>query len=138
MHLIEKGSTFEVYRGLTGALRMDWTVMGALGCTYEGQIEAPSDGLIAQRLGQLVRTSSLITMLHDFWEASSCDTQFRVNLTQWAKLNPGKLAAVHALSGSKILNMQLSVWGSALPEVQFKVYAKRSDFDMQRWAAAGI
>jgi hypothetical protein len=130
MNLVEKGPTFELYKGAGSALRMDWTHRGALRCTCLGQVEGSSAEVIAQRLDKMRASGLIAAVIYDFWEAHGLDSQFRVSFLGWSKRHPGALASVDALSRSKVVNTTLSVLALALPGLKFNIHPKRADFDL--------
>lgn len=129
MQEIERGSTYALYRGTECALRMDWNREN-IRCTYAGHVNSSSGELIIRQLDMMARSSPSFTLLHDFWEVSSLDSQVRVSLGSWSRRHPRALASVHALSRSKAVTMGMSVLALADPGLKFHSYAKRPEFEL--------
>jgi hypothetical protein len=128
VRLIESGSTFEVWKGSGGGMRLDWTRQGAVRVAVTGHgHHQPYTKATFARWDAADRVSGRPVILVDFWDMPTYDSGMRIDWTAWA-LKHRASSDWHVCQRSRLVHMGLSVANIALGGL-LKIYDKRPDFD---------
>jgi hypothetical protein len=129
LHLIESGPAFEVYQGPFCVQRHDWLTKGVFRQTVVGYATIENAEISITRYSALQRPGTRWTKLYDWWDLTSYEPQFRLELLKWVKLHGDTTERVYSLSRSKVGNMGLAVTKITVGELLTN-YDKRADFDV--------
>lgn len=125
---IEKGPSFEVWQGPSGAMRNDWVRGGIMRGILRGHGHAEFAAPLVRRWDALLKSDGKVTIFGDFWEMTTYDSGFRVETSGWLVKHRNDLAAVHVVTQSKLVSMGIAVVNLALGGI-YTVHTSYADFE---------
>ena len=125
---VDSGPTFEVWQLRGSSIRVDWSHANVVALTVVGYGHAAFGPPWLRRATEALRTSERLTLLIDFWDMPSYDSQLRVSMTEWALEHRSRLEPTHMLARSPIVRMGVAVANLALGGL-IKAYALRANYD---------
>src|SRR4051812_41753883 len=105
---IDRGPSFELWKGPAGGMRLDWTRQGAVRIIVVGHGHGEYSDPAIRRWDIARRTCAKAVMAIDFWEMPTYDSAMRVKMTAWTMQHRSD-AEPHVLQRSKIVFMGLTV-----------------------------
>lgn len=132
VRLVDSGPSFEVWKGPTGAMRLDWNKKGAVRIIVDGHGYGGYASPTVRRYDEVLRTSpsKKVLVFFDFWDMPAYDSPLRVETQGWGTKHRNDMEVVYLLTRSKLVSMGASVANLALGGMM-KVYTKKEEFDRE-------
>lgn len=126
----DSGSTFELWRGPQGQMRLDWNRTGALRIICVGHGHAEFVVPILRRMDELLRAGAPGFMqVCDWFDMETYDSAFRVQHGNWISQHKAQWNGAHVLLRSKLVSMGIAVANLGLGG-KINTYTSRPEFDV--------
>jgi hypothetical protein len=114
MKLVCSGSSFKLWSGSRGQLRLDWTPKGAVRTTIKGHGHGEFAPHVVQQWTETQRAVHRIVLIIDVWDMITYDSQLRSELQGWAINNRIDISRMTVAAQSKMVKMGTAVANLAL------------------------
>src|SRR5262245_15005588 len=102
---VERGATFEIWKGPSGAIRYDWTRTGIIRMIIVGYGHAGFAAPSVRHFDTVVRFTGRIGVFFDCWDMTGYDSGFRVETSAWASKHQAETDACYMVTRSKLVSM---------------------------------
>jgi hypothetical protein len=129
-----QGPKDETWQASGGTLRLTWTDAGAVRIWVRGHGAGAFAAVITARFDRVLGQSGTLTMLYDFEEMATYNSQLRSDLTAWCHKHRDRIRGLHVLTASRIVAMGVAVANVALGGL-ITVHKGRPSFQAAQWQA---
>lgn len=129
-------ATTERWSDAQGTLTFSVPYPGVVRQTVEGRASVELGQKIIEKLEHALARYGSLRVFDDWEHATGYDSEVRIRLTDWTRLNQDRIPETHILVASKIVSMGLAVAAMVLKK-HIEVYSTRAGFERAYAKVAG-